>query len=111
MAKLATTLSSFLDSGLFNREELAWIGETTEEFVVRWLNNESLPDERVARRFEQTAAILGRLDQYYSASEVRKWMLAPHPQLEGERALDQLRIGDTWSINKTIDRLEACGYL
>ncbi len=111
MAKPSNTLRSLLATGLLDRKELAWIGDTTEEFVLRWLDNEALPDERVARRFEQTLTILSRLDPYYSENEVRNWLLYPHPQLEGERAIDRLRIGDTWSVSKTIDRLDACGYL
>jgi len=111
MTTVSSEIKSLVSNGILTLEEIASIGETTEEVARLWLSGDALPNDRIAKRINETKAIFARLYEYYSKTEVRVWLFHPHPQLEGKRAFDLLKGGDSWSIKKTIDRLDADGYL
>ena len=52
-----------------------------------------------------------RLSEYYSHEEVRAWLYARHPQLEGRRAIDLIHDERTEDVIAILDRLEADAYL
>ena len=52
-----------------------------------------------------------RLEDYYSNDEIRLWLYARHPQLEGQRAIDLIHDGEVVEIFRVLDRLDADGYL
>ena len=52
-----------------------------------------------------------RLSEYYSHEEVRAWLYARHPQLEGQRAIDLIRDERTEEVIAILDRLEADAYI
>ena len=52
-----------------------------------------------------------RLGEYYRQEQVRAWLYAPHPQLEGKRAIDLIRSERTEEVIAILDRLDADAYL
>nr|WP_258571400.1 antitoxin Xre/MbcA/ParS toxin-binding domain-containing protein [Flavimaribacter sediminis] len=39
------------------------------------------------------------------------WLYAPHPQLQGQRAIDLIHAGRVEEIFRVLDRLDSDGYL
>ena len=52
-----------------------------------------------------------RLGEYYGNEEVRAWLYARHPQLDGARAIDLIHDGRTEEVIAKLDRLDADAYL
>lgn len=52
-----------------------------------------------------------RLGGYYSHEEVRAWLYARHPQLEGARAIDLIHDDCAEEVVAILDRLDADAYL
>ena len=57
------------------------------------------------------AHVTTRLGEYYSDDEVRAWLHARHPQLDGRRAIDLIRDGRTEEVIAILDRLDADAHL
>ena len=55
--------------------------------------------------------VVMRLGEYYGNEEVRAWLYARHPQLEGERAIDLIHDQRTEEVIAILDRLDADAYL
>ncbi len=55
--------------------------------------------------------IVERLQEYYSADEIRSWLYARHPQLEGQRAIDLIHQAKSIDILRVLDRLDSGVYL
>ena len=52
-----------------------------------------------------------RLGEYYDPKEIRAWLYARHPQLDGERAIDLIHDDRTEDVLAILDRLDADAYL
>ncbi len=52
-----------------------------------------------------------RLSEYYSAEEIRAWLYARHPQLEGARAIDRIHEDRSEEVLNILERLDADAYL
>jgi uncharacterized protein (DUF2384 family) len=57
------------------------------------------------------AYVVMRLSEYYDHEEVRAWLYARHPQLEGARAIDLIHGDRSEEVLAIIDRLDADAYL
>ena len=55
--------------------------------------------------------VVMRLGEYYSQEEVRAWLYARHPQLDGERAINLIHDERTEEVLAILDRLDAEAYL
>ena len=55
--------------------------------------------------------IVGRLQEYYSSDEIRTWLYARHPQLEGRRAIDLIHEGKAIDVLRVLERLDAGAFL
>jgi uncharacterized protein (DUF2384 family) len=55
--------------------------------------------------------VVGRLQEYYNAEEIRAWLYARHPQLDGERAIDVINQEQSERVLNVLDRLDAEAYL
>ena len=57
------------------------------------------------------AYVVLRLSEYYSQEEIRAWLYALHPQLDGERAIDLIHEERAVEVIAILDRLDADAYL
>jgi uncharacterized protein (DUF2384 family) len=55
--------------------------------------------------------VVGRLGEYYGADEVRTWLYARHPQLDGARAIDLIDQNRSEDVPCILDRLDADVFL
>jgi hypothetical protein len=51
------------------------------------------------------------LREYYDPGEIRAWLYARHPQLQGERAVNFIRGDRSHEVLAILDRLDAEVYL
>ena len=86
--------------------DIANITEVSKATVSRWKAGDIKPQPRSELILSDMHYVVGRLKDFYEASEIRTWLYAIHPQLNGERAIDLIHEGRTVDVLKVIDRLE-----
>ena len=79
--------------------------------VARWTTGQKSPHPNTQLIISDLAYVVMRLSEYYSREEVRAWLYAPHPQLDGERAIDLVHGERTEDVLALLDRLDADAYI
>ncbi len=91
--------------------DIANITSVSKATVSRWRNGSAKPQPNNERLIADLHYIVQRLQDYYNPDEVRSWLYARHPQLDGERAIDLIHGGETVEILRVLDRLDSDVYL
>jgi len=91
--------------------DIANITDVSKATVSRWRAGAIKPKPRNELILSDLYYIVGRLGDYYSPDEIRLWLYARHPQLEGQRAIDLIHEGKALEVLKVLDRLDADVYL
>lgn len=91
--------------------DIANITEVSKATVSRWKSGDIKPQPRNELILSDLYYVVGRLEEYYSPEEIRTWLYARHPQLNGERALDLINQSRTEEVLAVLDRLENEVYL
>jgi hypothetical protein len=91
--------------------DIANIAQVSKATVSRWVNGAMKPRPQMQLVLSDLHYIVGRLQEYYSADEIRIWLYARHPQLDGERPIDLINRGTSERILNILDRLDAEAYL
>ena len=99
------------DVGGLNGTDIANIAEVSKATVSRWTHGVANPHPRTQLILSDLYYIVGRLEEYYSAEEIRVWLYARHPQLDGARAIDLINKGRSEEVLRVLDRLDAEVYL
>lgn len=86
--------------------DIANITEVSKATVSRWKSGDIKPQPRSELILSDLHYVVGRLQEFYAAGEIRTWLYARHPQLNGERAIDLIHDERTIEVLKVIDRLE-----
>ncbi len=79
--------------------------------VSRWRTGAKRPQPASERVFSDLVYVVRRLEDYYANDQIRTWLYARHPQLEGRRAIDLIHMGRVEEIFRILYRLDADGYL
>jgi len=87
------------------------VTDVSKATVSRWRNGTKRPQPNSERVLSDLIYVVKRLEDYYSNDEIRLWLYARHPQLEGQRAIDLIHDGEVVEIFRVLDRLDADGYL
>ena len=104
---------------------LAWLQETgglkgtdianftgvSTAIVSRWTSDQELPHPHTQLVLSDLSYVVRRLSEYHGQEEVRAWLYAHHPQLDGARAVDLIRDERTEEVVALLDRLDADAYL
>jgi uncharacterized protein (DUF2384 family) len=91
--------------------DIANIAQVSKATVSRWSNGAMKPRPQTQLVLSDLHYVVGRLQEYYSADEIRTWLYARHPQLEGERAIDLINRGASERVLNVLDRLDGEVYL
>ena len=91
--------------------DIANIARVSKATVSRWANGAMKPRPQMQLVLSDLHYVVRRLQEYYSADEIRIWLYARHPQLDGERAIDLINRGESERILAVLDRLDAEVYL
>jgi transcriptional regulator with XRE-family HTH domain len=108
---VARYIERLRDVGGLKGTDIANITEVSKATVSRWSQGAASPHPRKQLVLSDLYYIVGRLEEYYSANEIRAWLYARHPQLEGARAIDLINQGRSEEVLRVLDRLDAAVYL
>jgi uncharacterized protein (DUF2384 family) len=108
---VARYLGELQDGGGLKGTDIANITDVSKATVSRWRAGAMKPHPRNELILSDLHYVVGRLQEYYSAEEIRTWLYARHPQLEGRRAIDLIHDGESIEVLRILDRLDAGAYL
>ena len=91
--------------------DIANLTNVSKATVSRWVNGQATPQPKNEIRLSDLFYIVGRFQDYYDAAEIRVWLNSPHPQLDGERAIDLIHQGKMEEVLQVIKRLDSEAYL
>lgn len=74
--------------------------------VSRWASGKAMPDLRTQTVMAELRYVVDRLAEFYAPDEVRLWLHAAHPMLQGARAIDLIDAGRTVEVLAAIDALD-----
>ena len=98
------------DGGLKGTDIANFTG-VSKATVSRWSSGRKSPHPKTQLIMSDLSYVVMRLSEYYSQEEVRAWLYARHPQLEGRRAIDLIQDERTEEVISILDRLDADAYL
>jgi uncharacterized protein (DUF2384 family) len=110
-AAVARYIDSLQDHGGLKGTDIANFTDVSSATVHRWKAGTHVPHPNTQLLLAQLHYVVSRLDDYYTSEEVRLWLYAPHPQLEGRRAIDAVVDGQADEVIGILDRLDADAYL
>jgi uncharacterized protein (DUF2384 family) len=91
--------------------DIANFTDVSKATVSRWINGHKSPHPRTQLILSDLHYVVMRLSEYYGAEEVRAWLYARHPQLDGARAIDLIHDDRSEEVLAVLDRLDADVYL
>ncbi len=110
MSTMLKTVPRFLEElnrqGGLKGTDIANITEVSKATVSRWKAGDIKPHPRNELILSDLHYVVGRLQDFYESDEIRTWLYARHPQLNGERAIDLIHEDRTVEVLNVIDRLE-----
>ena len=98
------------DGGLKGTDIANFTG-VSKATVSRWSSGRKSPHPKTQLIMSDLSYVVMRLSEYYSQEEIRAWLYARHPQLEGRRAIDLIQDERTEDVISILDRLDADAYL
>ena len=104
-------LEHLQEAGGLKGTDIANFTGVSKATVSRWGSGKKSPHPRTQLIMSDLSYVVMRLGEYYSHEEVRAWLYARHPQLEGERAIDVIHDERTEEVIAVLDRLDADAYL
>lgn len=91
--------------------DIANVADVSKATVSRWKSGQIKPQPRHELILSDLHYVVGRLAEYYAADEIRSWLYARHPQLDGERAIDLIHERRTIEVLSVLDRLDNDVYV
>ena len=91
--------------------DIANIADVSKATVSRWKSGAVRPQPDTQLVLSDLHFIVQRLAEYYSADEIRVWLYARHPQLEGQRAIDVINQNRSEEVLRILDRLDSDVFL
>jgi hypothetical protein len=91
--------------------DIANIADVSKATVSRWKAGTVKPQPSTQLVLSDLHFVVGRLREYYTAHEIRIWLYARHPQLDGARAIDLINQNRSEDVLRILDRLDADVFL
>ena len=104
-------LTRLQETGGLKGTDIANFTGVSKATVSRWSSGRKSPHPRTQLIMSDLSYVVMRLGEYYGNEEVRAWLYARHPQLEGARAIDLIHDQRTEEVIAILDRLDADAYL
>ena len=97
--------------GALKSTDIANVVDVSKATVSRWKTGKYKPQPNHELILSDLHYVVGRLSEYYARDEIRSWLYARHPQLDGERAIDLIHERRTEEVLKVLERLDDEVYL
>lgn len=104
-------LQEIQEYGGLKGTDIANFVEVSKATVSRWATNKKSPHPSTQRVLSDLHYVVMRLSEYYNDREIRDWLYAIHPQLDGERAIDLLYNNRVEEVLGILNRLDDDVYL
>jgi transcriptional regulator with XRE-family HTH domain len=104
-------LERLQETGGLKGVDIANFAGVSKATVSRWASGQKSPHPRTQLIMSDLAYVVMRLSEYYAHEEVRAWLYARHPQLDGARAIDLIHDDRSEEVLAILDRLDADAYL
>src|SRR5271165_4018418 len=115
MSGTQSTVARYIDElervGGLKGTDIANITSVSKATVSRWTKGALKPRPNTQLVLSDLHYIVGRLQEYYTPEEIRVWLFARHPQLDGERAIDLINSNRSVEVLRILDRLDADVFL
>jgi transcriptional regulator with XRE-family HTH domain len=108
---VARYLDEMHEVGGLKGTDIANVANVSKATVTRWKQGTSNPHPRTQFVLSDLHYVVGRLGEYYSPEEIRIWLYARHPQLNGERAIDLICQNRSEEVLRVLERLDAEAYV
>jgi len=111
LTSIARNIADLEDLGGLRGTDIANIVDVSKATVSRWRTGSIKPQPRNELILSDLHYVVRRLQDYYTSEEIRTWLYARHPQLDGARAIDLINDDRTIEVLSVLDRLDSDGYL
>ena len=91
--------------------DIANIMDVSKATVSRWKAGSVRPQPNAQLVLSDLHFVVGRLREYYTSEEIRIWLYARHPQLDGARSIDLINQNRSEDVLRILDRLDSDVYL
>lgn len=108
---VSRVLTTIQDEGGLRGSDIANVVDVSNATVSRWKSGQMRPQPKHELILADLQYLVGRLQEYYNTDEIRTWLYARHPQLNGERAIDLIHDDRTKEVLTVLDRLDSAAYL
>ena len=108
---VARYLDELRDVGGLKGTDIANITNVSKATVSRWKQGAIKPHASTQFVLSDLHYVVDRLGEYYSPEEIRIWLYAHHPQLNGERAMDLICQSRSEEVLRVLERLDAEAYV
>jgi transcriptional regulator with XRE-family HTH domain len=110
MSAMTRILGRLKDEGGLQGKDIANIVQVSPATVSRWFSGKATPDIKTQTVISGLRFVVERLSDFYSPDETRLWLHAPHPMLEGKRAIDLINEGRLTEVLSIIEAMETGAF-
>src|SRR5262245_61238683 len=107
---VARILDDLHDKGGLQSRDIANILDVPAATVLRWSHGRATPQIHTQTVIADLRYIVDRLSDFYTPDEIRLWLHAKHPLLNGPRAIDLIKDNHPEDVLALIERLDAGAY-
>ena len=104
-------LERLQESGGLYGTDIANFTGVSKATVSRRGKGQISPHPKTQLILSDLAFVVLRLHAFYVQEEVRAWLCARHPQLDGKRAIELIHNQNTEEVIAILDRLDADVYI
>lgn len=108
---LARKVDAIQKRANISANNIAQLIGTTPQTLSRWTTGKNEPRLDHLERLLRLEYITEQLAEFFEPSDVKLWLLAPNPQLGGERPVDLLSQERVKDVLAVIERLRDSAYV
>jgi len=108
---VARILDDLRDKGGLQGKDIANIVDVSTATVSRWSHGRATPQIHAQTVIADLRYVVDRLSDFYTPDEIRLWLHAKHPLLNGARAIDLIKENRPEDVLAVIERLDAGAYV
>jgi transcriptional regulator with XRE-family HTH domain len=110
LSAIPRILGRLKDEGGLQGKDIANILQVSPATCSRWLSGKATPDLKTQTVISGLRFVVERLSDFYTPDETRLWLHAPHPMLDGKRAIDVINDGRLQDVLAVIEAMDAGSY-